>query len=56
MTAYYTMDEYRSLMMEAKVEFDMWERSHRRKRRENTEKHKIMKEAKRAFMEEDDTL
>jgi len=54
MAAYYTLDEYQTLMMEAKVEFHLWEQSHRRKRRANAEKHKIIKEARQAFLEEEE--
>lgn len=52
---YYTLDEYHSLMLEAKVEFDEWEREQRKKRRAKKVKHKALRvaklEARKAFSE-----
>ena len=43
---YRTLEEYHSLMLEAKVEYDEWERTQRQKKKEKTLKHKALRLAK----------
>lgn len=43
---YYTQAEYNSLMLEAKVEFDEWERDKRKQKKATKVKHKALRLAK----------
>jgi hypothetical protein len=55
MVAYQTLEEYHSLMMEAQIEFYMWEDEKRSGRKADKAKHKAIRlaklEAKKAFVD-----
>ena len=46
MVAYQTLEEYHSLMMEAQIEFYMWEEEKRSGRKADKAKHKAIRLAK----------
>lgn len=53
MVAYQTLEEYHTLMMEAQIEFYMWEEESKRARKADKAKHKAIRlaklEARKAF-------
>lgn len=53
MVAYQTLEEYHGLMMEAQIEFYMWEEEQKRNRKADKAKHKAIRlaklEARKAF-------
>jgi hypothetical protein len=53
MAAYYTLQEYHALMMEAQIEMYLWDEEKRTRRKADKSKHKAIRlaklEARRAF-------